>query len=94
MFSLRREAALAVGGQLPTVDREPGGFEYVESSSGRAVRAIAGGGDAFDPRVGFVPSFGCPEAVDQPSAVSGGAGSFDEPEPGSPLSMYSVTLRP
>ena len=27
--------------------------------------------------------FRCPEAVDQASAVSGGAGSFDEPEPGS-----------
>ena len=65
------------------VDREPGGFEYVESSSGRAVCAVASGRDALDPCVGSVPSLGCPEAVDQPSAVSGGTGSFDEPKPGS-----------
>ena len=97
LFPLRREAILVRGRQFPTVDRETGGFEYVESSSGRAVRTIAGGKDAFDPCVGFVPSFGCPEAVDQPSAVSGGAGSFDEPEPGSlvvDVQRDSATLEP
>ena len=64
------------------VDREPGGFEYVESSSGRAVCAVASGRDAFDPRVGSVSGLGCPEAVDQPRAVSGSTGSFNEPKSG------------
>ena len=82
LFPLRREVALVCGGQVPTVDRESGGFEYVESSSGRAVRAIAGGRDAFDPCVGFASGLCCPEVVNQPSAIPGGAGSLDEAESG------------
>ena len=80
LFPLRREVALVCGRQVPTVNRESGGFEYVESSSGWAVRAVAGGRDAFDPRVGFVSGLCCPEVVNQPSAIPGGAGSLDESE--------------
>ena len=53
-FPLCREVALVGGRQLSTVDREPGGFEYVESSSrGPSAQLLAGGTRsiyALDPR--------------------------------------------
>ena len=64
------------------MDLEPGGFENVESSPGRAVCAVASGGDAFDPSIGSMSGLCRPETVYQPRAVYCWTGSLDEAKSG------------